>query len=321
MSKLTRLLAAAVIPFLVCALLFGCRKESEPPEPTTEFTFEFLTTEEDPWDTTTEEETTEEETTEEETEPTTTTTRKPTTTTKKTTTTTKTTTKAPTTTTANKNTTIPDVTTIKGQTTTKAPTTSAPTTTKAPTTTVPPTTVPVTGVAFTGGVSTYTLKAGATHNLGNSYTVSPGTATNKKVRWFSVPSSIASVSSTGLVTALKEGECQIFVETEDGGFQAFVTFNVEIIPVATINLSSAGGVSTVKQGGTLQINKSILPANATNQNVTWTSSDTSIATVSSTGLVSAVNKGDNVERYVKITATAADGKGAERFVDITVTTS
>ena len=317
MSKLTRPLAVAVIPFLVCALLFGCRKEPDPPEPTTEWTFDIWTTE----DTTTEEETTEEETTEEETTTTTTTTRKPTTTTRRTTTTTrrtttttKTTTKAPTTT-VNKNTTIPDG---SKEPTTKGPTTSAPTTTKAPTTTVPPTTVKVTGVAFTGA-SSYPLVAGATQQL--SWTVSPSNASNKNVSFVSGNANVASVSNAGVVTAKGEGTCEIIIKTADGDFQATVPIVVSIIPVTDINISSAGGISTVKQGGTLQLNKAVVPANATNANVNWTSSDTSIATVSSSGLVTARDRGDNVERYVKITATAADGKGATKTVDITVTIS
>jgi len=310
MNKPTRLLAAALIPLLVCALLFGCnRNNPEPPtEPTTEFTFEVWTTEE----TTTEEETTEEETTEEETTTTTTrrtttTTRKPTTTTKKPTTTTKATT-------PNKNTTIPDATKV---TTTAGPTTTKPPTTAGPTTTVPPTTVRVTGVAFTGA-SSYPLNAGATQQL--TWTVSPANATNKNVSFSSTKASVATVSDTGVVTAVGEGECEILIKTSDGNFQDSKPISVSVVPVTTINISSGGGVSTVTQGGTLQLNATALPANATNKTINWSVDAASdVATVSSSGLLSAKVK-DNVERTVRVTATAADGKGATRYVDITIKT-
>jgi len=309
MNKPTRLLAAAVIPFLVCALLFGCnRKDPEPPtEPTTEFTFEIWTTEEEE---TTEEETTEEETTEEET-----TTRKPTTTTKKPTTKTTTTTKAPTTT-PNKNTTIPDATKV---TTTAGPTTTKPGTSTGPTTTAAPTTVRVTGVKFEG-TDTYSLKLPATQNLGGSYTVIPSNATNRNVSFVSSNANVAMVSDAGLVTAKGEGTCQIIVKTADGGFQDSVTVNVSIVPVTVINISSPGGASSLTQGQTLQLTARANPDGPTpsNSNVNWSVDNSAAASISSSGLLTARATGSNVEQYVKVTATAADGKGAFRSVDITI---
>ena len=318
MNKLTRLLAAAVIPFLVCALLFGCQKAPDPiPEITTEYTFAPLTTEEDPWDTT--EEPTEEHTeepTEEPAEPTTrrttTTTRRTTTTTKKTTTTTRTTTRA--TTTTNRYTTIPSDDTKA--TTTAGPTTTKPTTTAGPTTTATPTTVRVTGVKFEG-TATYSLKMPATQNLGNSYTVSPSNATNKNVTFVSTNANVASVSNAGVVTAKGEGTCQIIVKTADGDFQDSVTVNVEIVPVTEINISSPGGASVITQGQTLQLTARAVPTNASNTNITWSVDNSAAASISSSGLLTA-KTGGNVEQYVKVTAKAADGKGAERSVDITI---
>ena len=59
---------------------------------------------------------------------------------------------------------------------------------------------------------------------------------------------------------------------------------------------------TLSTGSVFQLNKTITPANATNQNVTWTSNRTSVATVSSTGLVTAVATGN-----ATITVKTADG--------------
>ena len=66
----------------------------------------------------------------------------------------------------------------------------------------------------------------------------------------------------------------------------------------TLNMTSA----TVTEGNTLQLTATVLPTNATNRTVTWKSSNTSVATVSSSGLVTAKSPGS-----ATITATTSDG--------------
>lgn len=70
-----------------------------------------------------------------------------------------------------------------------------------------------------------------------------------------------------------------------------------IIYVSSISLSG----SDINSGNTTQLKATILPANATSKTLSWTSSDTNVATVSSTGLVTALKNGT-----VIITATATD---------------
>ncbi|MCR5361309.1 MAG: Ig-like domain-containing protein [Bacteroidales bacterium] len=83
--------------------------------------------------------------------------------------------------------------------------------------------------------------------------------------------------------------------------------------VAVTSIQVTGDATQVNVGETLQLSVSVLPANATDKNVTWTSGDESIAIVSATGLVTAVAAGT-----VTITATANDESGVSGTYQITV---
>lgn len=78
----------------------------------------------------------------------------------------------------------------------------------------------------------------------------------------------------------------------------------------TLNNSSLA----LNPGQTSQLTATVLPSNATNKSVTWKSSNTSVATVSSTGLVTAVSKGN-----ASVTATTADGTNLSASCQVTVT--
>lgn len=74
----------------------------------------------------------------------------------------------------------------------------------------------------------------------------------------------------------------------------------ETIPVTSVSLSKTS--HTFTDFTTLQLTATVNPTNATNKNVTWSSNNTSVATVSSTGLVTAKKNGNTI-----ITATTQDG--------------
>jgi len=168
-------------------------------------------------------------------------------------------------------------------------------------------TVSVTGV---------TVKTATTVLLGNTEqltaTVAPNTATNKAVTWASVNNSVATVSSTGLVTGLAAGTSVIMVTTVDGGFtaQCLVTISSTMVSVTGVSISSSASVGI---GATEQLTATITPSTATNQGLTWTSANHAVATVSSTGLVTGIAVGTSV-----VTVTTLDGNHTAQCL-VTVT--
>lgn len=130
-------------------------------------------------------------------------------------------------------------------------------------------------------------------------TIKPTDATNKTVSWKSSASSVASVSSSGVVTAKKLGTATITITTADGNFKK--TCKVEVVKkVTSVELDKAA--ATIYLGKTLTLKATVSPAGATNSAVTFTTSNKNIAKVSSTGVVTPVNPGT-----ATITVTTSDG--------------
>ena len=145
--------------------------------------------------------------------------------------------------------------------------------------------IAVTGV--TVAPTSATILVGSTQQL--TATVAPANAASPDVTWSSSAPSVATVSATGLVTAVSVGTATITVQTVDGGFTA--TCAVTVQPVLVTGVTVSPSIATILDGYTQQLTATVAPANATNQNVTWTSSATSVATVNATGLVTAVSVG------------------------------
>lgn len=134
---------------------------------------------------------------------------------------------------------------------------------------------------------TNTLLIDSTHQL--TATITPANATNQEVTWSSSSPAIATVSSTGLVTAKACGTATITATTAEGGFTARSAITVTQ-PVTAISLSNSATIFTVA-GSTEQLAPALTPANACDSVVTWSSSQSAIATVSGTGLVTAIANG------------------------------
>lgn len=122
---------------------------------------------------------------------------------------------------------------------------------------------------------------------------------NKKLVWSSSDESIVKVDQEGNVTGLKEGTAIITVETEDGEIKATCTITVKNVAVEGVSIS---GASQVAIGSTIRLTANMTPTNATNKNVTWKSSNSSVATVDANGNVRGIRVGT-----VTITATTEDG--------------
>ena len=130
-------------------------------------------------------------------------------------------------------------------------------------------------------------------------TVSPSNATDKNVIWTSSDPSVATVSQSGVITAVKAGSATVIATTSDGGKTAACEI-VVIVPVKSISLDKES--MELIEGDSANLTATIGPDDATDKRITWTSSDKSIATVSSAGSVVAVRSGT-----VTITATTNDG--------------
>ena len=144
------------------------------------------------------------------------------------------------------------------------------------------------------------IQVGGTETL--TATVSPKDAANKKVTWKSSNAAIASVDANGKVTGVKAGEATITVTTEDGGKTATckVTVSDKEIKVTGVKLNKSE--TSLLVGGNETLTATVLPEDATNQNVTWKSDKPEIASVDANGKVTGVKAGE-----ATITVTTEDG--------------
>lgn len=141
-------------------------------------------------------------------------------------------------------------------------------------------------------------------NVGNSekihVTILPADAEDLSLSWATSDSSVATVSHNGTVTAINPGAVQIFaISNANSEVKDFCEVTV-IQPVKGIHLNT--NAITLEEEESIQLVASILPENASNKNVNWTSSDVSVAMVSPDGTVYAIKPGQ-----ATIMATTEDG--------------
>ena len=181
--------------------------------------------------------------------------------------------------------------------------------------------LPITVAEIKLSQSTLSMKKGETAAL--TVTITPENATDKAVDWTSSDTKIATVDSTGKVTAVSAGTASITCTAQDGSDKK-ATCKVtvtdptppkpSVVKVAKITLNKT--TASVGKGKAMQLTAIVTPTNATNKAVTWKSSNTKIATVSSTGKVTAKAAGT-----VTITCMAQDGSGKKATCKVTVTES
>jgi len=181
--------------------------------------------------------------------------------------------------------------------------------------------VPVSSISISGaGGATSISTAGGSLQLTAS--VSPSGATDNSVSWsIQSGSDYASVSATGLVTAISDGTATIKAAANDSsGISATIDIvisgqSIPSVDVTSITLSTAGNVDAIATpGGTLQIQATILPADATTTTLTWSVASGTAGSISTSGLLTATDDGN-----VTVRATATDGSGV--FGEIVITIS
>ena len=141
--------------------------------------------------------------------------------------------------------------------------------------------------------------------------ITPSDAEDKNVRWSSSNTKVATVSSSGVIKAAGNGTCKITATTTDGT-NLSASFNIIVNIKATKITLDKTKIELTTGKETEKITSSIEPSIA-NKNVKYTSSDESIATVSSDGVVTAVGSGT-----CKITAAPTDGSKVTASCDVTV---
>lgn len=166
--------------------------------------------------------------------------------------------------------------------------------------------VPVTGVTL--NETEVTLEEGETFTL--EETVLPEDAGNKTVSWATSDAAVVTVEK-GVVTAVAPGEATITVTTEDGGKTSDCKIVVKPAVIAVESVSLDKTELTIAEGENATLNATVLPENATNKNVVWTSDNEEVATVSD-GKITALKSG-----AATITVTTEDGgKTAECKVTV-----
>ncbi len=139
------------------------------------------------------------------------------------------------------------------------------------------------------------------------------TLTGRTISWTSSNTSVATVSSSGLVSGVVAGSATITATAEGKSGTSAITVTAVTVPVATVTVSPAS--ASVPAGQTAQLTATPKDASGnplTGRTITWASSNTSVATVSSSGLVSGVTTGS-----ATITATSETKSGTSA---ITVST-
>jgi glucose/arabinose dehydrogenase/PKD repeat protein len=134
--------------------------------------------------------------------------------------------------------------------------------------------VNVTGV--TVSPTSATLAISNTQQL--TATIAPANASNQNVSWSSSNNAAATVNTSGLVTAVAAGTATITATTQDGNKTATCNITCTSIAVTGVTVNPPSAILSINS--THQLTATIAPASASNQNVSWSSSNNAVATVS-----------------------------------------
>ena len=121
-------------------------------------------------------------------------------------------------------------------------------------------------------------------------TIAPENATNKQVTWSSDNSSVATVTDGGVVRALAVGTAIITAKAEDK--VAICRINVEesVVEVTSVTVAPEGPL-TATVGDSITFTATVMPEDATDRVVTWTSSNPELASIDDNGVMNAIAAG------------------------------
>ena len=158
--------------------------------------------------------------------------------------------------------------------------------------------IPLTGISLQKHSTE--LVIGTTETLAVDFT--PANASIKTLTWGTSDAAIATVDSTGKVTAVKAGMVTISAIAQDGGYadSCLVTVTAPIITVSGVTVNPT--TLTLAVGAQETLTPQVTPQNANEKAVAWSTSNDTVATVDSSGLVSAVSVG-----HATVSAITSDG--------------
>ena len=156
-----------------------------------------------------------------------------------------------------------------------------------------------------------TLKEGENFKL--NATISPSNATNKTIQWVSDNTDVARVSNAGVVSGVSIGKAKIYAMSESG---VYIICEVQVIKakkeIEVTDLSFDTSEVTLKKGDKKTLKVVVSPVDATSYTITWSSSNSSVASVSLTGVVNALKAGETI-----ITASSNNGQKATIKIKVT----
>lgn len=168
--------------------------------------------------------------------------------------------------------------------------------------------VPVTSLTLDSTVAN--VFVGSTFQL--NATINPAKASNKGVVWTSSDTTVVKVSNNGTISGVKQGDVIVTATSADNPAIA-ATANIHVANVLATGLTLQPSPATIGERDTLRVQVTFLPANTSIKKITWSSSDTTLATVDSTGLVTAIKQG-----ALTITVNTQDGSGVSNTLPVTV---
>lgn len=151
------------------------------------------------------------------------------------------------------------------------------------------------------------LESGHSHQL--TATVNPSHTTHKTIVWSSSDPTVAEVDNNGLVMAKNIGTTDIKAQCGEVSAICTITVSSSTIDPESIKLNIVQAELNI--GETVQLEANVIPENATNKTVTWSSSVPEVASVSQTGLVTAMTAGNT-----EITVSCGDVSAA-CFITVT----
>lgn len=178
--------------------------------------------------------------------------------------------------------------------------------------------IPVTGIT----VDEWEVKLNVGQTRQMVASVVPSNATNKNINWYSSNEYVATVSTTGLIRALNEGDSEITATTEEGNFPYNIHVNVSNDSNPQPPGGTIAGIKTDPSSATVKVNETtdiriLFGADVTNKTIEYMSSNGAIASVSDLGSykyrITGVGQGNTTIRF-----RTSDGK-FETSCSVTVT--